>query len=107
MSVKRRQQKISRDPAVGDRIKSLYYEGLNFNEIGAAVGYSPTSVRLHLRRTGDYEPIDTNVAKRIAGAVAWYERGTPVAAILSQFRISANTLYRHLHRQNVPLRISQ
>ena len=107
MSIKRRQQKIRRDPAVGDRIKSLYYEGLNFNEIGAIVGYNPTSVRLHLRRTGDYEPIDTNVAKRIAGAVAWYAHGTPVAAILSQFKISENTLYRHIKRQGIPLRINQ
>lgn len=100
----RRRKAISE--AEGARMVKLYYDGLTFSSIAARLdGRGKDTVRKYLIRIGIHQPeSQSDVRRRIDGAVHWYERGVTVEQIVWQFKISAPTLYSNIRRRGIPLR---
>ncbi len=84
----------------------LYCDGLNFSEIGRKTGRTADTVRKRLIAAGHYTPMKRGLTDAEARkAVALYQRGYKVDAIIDRFGIvSPHTLYRILRRHDIPLR---
>lgn len=87
------------------RMQELYYDGLTFVEIAAAMDRHPVHVARYLRDAGVHQPVRNRLSVRDRRNIAdWYERGVTITNIMARFAVSESAIYNILRQYSVPLR---